>query len=137
MIDGIEPADRPGDSIQFSLFEYVYHQILRKDPEWVARDLFRESYRRHAQQAAAHRYDPSSIGCLLLFTSHEMMLDDLVSRPLAEGDVLSNANTLIYLGKIRDGNRLSRGLYIAKHRGSAADERIVEYKIDDRGLQIA
>ena len=137
VIDGIEPADRPGDSIQFSLFEYVYHQILRKDPEWVARDLLRESYRQHAEQAAAHTYDPTAIGCLLLYTSHEMMLDDLVSRPLAEGDVLANANTLIYLGKIRDGNRLARGLYIAKHRGSAADERIVEYSIDDRGLRIS
>src|SRR5262245_60927914 len=43
VIDGIEPADRPGESIQFNLFEHVYHQILRKDPEWVARDLFRET----------------------------------------------------------------------------------------------
>ena len=25
-----------------------------KTPEWVARDLFREAYRRHAEQAAAH-----------------------------------------------------------------------------------
>jgi hypothetical protein len=137
VIDGIEPADRPGDSIQFSLFEYVYHQILRKDPEWVARDLFREAYRRHAEEAARHSYDPTRIGCLLLCTSHETMLDDLISRPLDEGDVLANANTLIYMGKIRDGNRLSRGLYIAKHRGSAADERIVEYRIDDRGLSVA
>jgi hypothetical protein len=64
------------------------------------------------------------------------MLDDLISRPLDEGDVLSNANTLIYLGKIRDGNRLGRGLYIAKHRGSACDERIVEYVIGERGLSI-
>ncbi len=136
VIDGIEPADRPGESIQFNLFEYVYHQILRKDPQWVARDLLRESYRRYAEQAAAHTYDPAAIGCLLLYTSHEMLLDDLVSRPLEEGDVLANANTLIYMGKIRDGNRLARGLYVAKHRGSAADERIVEYTIDDRGLRI-
>ena len=137
VIDGIEPADRPGDSIQFSLFEYVYHQILRKDPEWVARDLFRESYRRHAAEAAQHTYDPARIGCLLLYTSHETMLDDLISRRLDEGDVLSNANTLIYIGKTRDGNRLGRGLYIAKHRGSAAAERIVEFRIDDQGLSIA
>ncbi|MFH1266473.1 MAG: ATPase domain-containing protein, partial [Planctomycetota bacterium] len=41
VVDGIEPADRPSESIQIELFEYVYHQILRKDPEWVARDLFR------------------------------------------------------------------------------------------------
>lgn len=134
VIDGLEPTDRPSDSIQLNLFEYVYHQVLRKDPEWVARDLFREAYRRHADDAARHTYDPAQIGCLLLYTSHETMLDDLISRPLDEGDVLSNANTLIYMGKIRDGNRLTRGLYIAKHRGSACDERIVEYKIGDQGL---
>ena len=137
VIDGIEPADRPGESIQFNLFEYVYHQVVRKDPEGVARDLFREAYRRHADEAARHLYDPASIGCLLLYTSHETMLDDLISRPLDEGDVLSNANTLIYMGKIRDGQRISRGLYIAKHRGSACDERIVEYTIGERGLWIA
>jgi KaiC/GvpD/RAD55 family RecA-like ATPase len=136
VIDGIEPADRPGESIQFNLFEYVYHQILRKDPEWVARDLFREAYRRHADDAARHTYDQTHIGCLLLYTSHETMLDDLISRPLDEGDVLSNANTLIYMGKMRDGPRMSRGLYIAKHRGSACDERIVEYTIGDRGLTV-
>jgi len=136
VIDGIEPADRPGESIQFNLFEYVYHQILRKDPEWVARDLFREAYRRHAEEAARCTYDPAGIGCLLLYTSRETMLDDLISRPLDEGDVLSNANTLIYMGKIRDGNRMNRGLYIAKHRGSACDERIVEYQINDRGLAV-
>ena len=136
VIDGIEPADRPGESIQFNLFEYIYHQILRKDPEWVARDLFRESYLRHADEAARHTYDPAQIGCLLLYTSHETMLDDLISRPLDEGDVLSNANTLIYMGKIRDGNRVSRGLYIAKHRGSACDERIMEYQIGETGLRL-
>jgi hypothetical protein len=136
VIDGIEPSDRPGDSIQFHLLEYVYHQVLRKDPEWVARDLFREAYRRHADEAAAHIYDPARIGAMLLATSHETMLDDLVSRPLAEGDVLSNANTLIYLGKVRDGNRIGRGLYIAKHRGSACDERIVPFSIGERGLGI-
>lgn len=136
VVDGIEPADRPGESIQFSLFEYVYHQILRKDPEWVARDLFREAYLRHAEEAARHTYAPASIGCLLLYTSHETMLDDLISRPLDEEDALSNANTLIYMGKIRDGNRLARGLYIAKHRGSACDERIVEYRIESGGLKI-
>lgn len=136
VIDGIEPTDRPGESIQFNLFEYVYHQVLRKDPEWVARDLFREAYRRHADEIAKHLYNPSDIGCLLLYTSHETMLDDLISRPLDEGDVLSNANTLIYMGKIREGNRMSRGLYIAKHRGSACDERIVEYRIEAEGLKI-
>jgi KaiC/GvpD/RAD55 family RecA-like ATPase len=136
VVDGIEPAEKPGDSIQFHLFEYIYHQILRKDPEWVARDLFREVYRRHADEAARHTYDPAAVGCMLLYTSHETMLDDLISRPLDEGDVLSNANTLIYLGKIREGDRIGRGLYIAKHRGSPCDERIVPYRIDDGGVRL-
>jgi len=136
VMDGIEPTDRPSESIQFNLLEYVYHQILRKDPEWVARDLFREAYRRHADEATAHCYDPGQIGCLLLCTSHETMLDDLISRPLDEGDVLSNANTLIFLGKVRDGDRIGRGLYIAKHRGSACDERVVPFRIGEQGLSI-
>jgi RecA/RadA recombinase len=136
VMDGIEPTDRPSESIQFNLLEYIYHQVLRKDPEWVARDLFREAYRRHAGEAAAHSYDPARIGCLLLYTSHETMLDDLIGRPLDEGDVLSNANTLIYLGKIREGDRIGRGLYISKHRGSPCDERIVPYRIADRGLTL-
>ncbi len=136
VLDGIEPTDRPSDSIQFNLLEYVYHQILRKDPEWVARDLFRELYRQHAEEVAARAYDPGQIGCLLLSTSHETMLDNLISRPLDEGDILSNANTLIYMGKVRHGDRMGRALYVAKHRGSACDERIVPYRIDDAGLHV-
>src|SRR5690606_16753061 len=134
-IDGVEPVDRPSDSIQFDLFEYIYHQILRKDPEWVARDLFRQQFRENAEAVAAHRYDEKQLGCLLLYTSQASMLDDLISRPLDEGDVLSNANTIIYLGKIREGNRLGRGLYIAKHRGSACSDQIVPYEIGDKGLR--
>jgi len=136
VIDGIEPTDKPADSIQFHLFEYVYHQILRKYPEWVARDLLREASRRHADEAARRIYDPAEIGCLLLCTSQHSLLDDLISRPLDEGDVLSNANTIIYMGKVRAGDRIGRGLYIAKHRGSACDERIVPYQIDEHGLRI-
>ena len=136
VIDGIEPTDRPGDSIQFNLFEYVYQQILRKDPEWVARDLFRERYRLNADQAAQNIYDPRHISCVLLSTSHEAMLDDLISRPLHEGDAISNANTLILMGKTRNGDRVGRGIYIAKHRGSACEERIIPYRIDNGGIVI-
>ncbi len=136
VIDGVEPTDRPHESIQLNLCEYIYHQILRKDPEWVARDLFREQFRLHAQAAASATYDNTSIGCLMLSTSHESMLDDLISRPLSEGDALSNANTLIYMGKTRDGSRIGRGMYIAKHRGSACSDEVVPYRIDDQGLHV-
>lgn len=136
VVDGIEPVDRPSDSIQFELFEYIYHQILRKDPEWVARDLFRQDFRKNAETVAAHVYDPDSIGCMLLYTSHETTLDGLIERPLDEGDALSNANTLIYLGKIREGTRFRRAMYVAKHRGSACTDEILPYTIDDRGLRL-
>ena len=136
VVDGIEPAERPSDSIQFELFEYVYHQILRKDHDWVARDLLRERYRSHAGQVEAHPYDHRQIACLLLYTSPESMLEELISRKLDEGDVLANANTVIYLGKVREANKLAKALYIAKHRGSACGDEIVPYTIADRGLEI-
>lgn len=137
VVDGVEPAERAAESIQFDLFEYVYHQILRKDAEWVARDLFRQHYRVHAAQVEQAAYDPSQVACLLLYTTPETMLEELIVRPLDEGDLLSNANTLIYLGRVRDGNKLGRAMYIPKHRGSACTDEIVPYTIDDRGLRIA
>ena len=41
VVDGVEPTERDADSFQFHLFDYVYHQILRKEHDWLARDLFR------------------------------------------------------------------------------------------------
>lgn len=137
VIDGIEPADRPSESIQFELFEYIYHQILRKDSQWVARDLFRQHYRAYADQIEQHAYQHQEVGALLLSTSHESLLDDLIERPLVDGDILATANTLIYMGKLRDGNKLARGLLISKHRGSVCSDEILRYTIDDQGVRIA
>jgi KaiC/GvpD/RAD55 family RecA-like ATPase len=136
VIDGIEPADRPSESVQHELFEYVFHQILRKEAGWVARDLFRESYRSHAAQIERHAYDCRHIASLLLVTSHESLLDGLIARPLSDGDLLAAANTVIYMGKIREGNQLLRGLYVAKHRGSACSDEISRYTIGERGLTL-
>ena len=136
VVDGVEPAERSSESIQFELFEYVYHQILRKDAEWVARDLFRQHYRANAEQVAAAAYDSADVACLLLYTTPETMLEELIVRKLDEGDLLSNANTLIYLGRVREERKLGRALYVAKHRGSACTDEIVPYAIDDRGLRV-
>jgi len=134
VIGGIEPAERPNQSIQFELFEYVYHQVLRKDSQWVARDLLRQHYRAFASLAEEHAYDWRQTACLLLYTSHEVMLDHLMERPLQDGDLLANATTLIYLGKIRDGAKMARGMFVAKHRGSACREEVARFRIEDRGL---
>jgi KaiC/GvpD/RAD55 family RecA-like ATPase len=136
VIDGIDPADQPREAMQFELLEYIYHQILRKDAEWVARDLFRQDFRQNAERVAQHPYDHRGIGCLMLYTAAESMLDQLIDRPLTEGDWLANANTVIYLGRIREGTRIGRAMYIAKHRGSACADRIIPYRIDERGITL-
>jgi KaiC/GvpD/RAD55 family RecA-like ATPase len=134
VVDGIEPVERASDSFQFHIFDYVYHQILRKESEWVARDLFRAKFRVNEELVNSHTYRQSDIACLLLCTSREVMLDDLVSRPIESGDVLSNANTIIHMGKVREGSRMGRALHVSKHRGSACDEAIVPYEVSERGL---
>jgi KaiC/GvpD/RAD55 family RecA-like ATPase len=136
VIDGVEPTDKASDSFQFHMFDYIYHQILHKEADWVARDLFREHYRANAEQVAEHMYDHNNIGCLLLYTTHDVMLDDMIGRPIESGDMLSNANTVIQMGKIRNGTKMGRALYVAKHRGSSCDERIVPFEINQQGLTL-
>lgn len=136
VIDGIEPTARSADSQQFEMFSYIYHQVLRKDHDWLARDLFRIRYRELEPLVMQHAYETSQISCLLLATSHEVMLEDLIRRPIATGDELSNANTIILMGKIHEGTRMSRALYVAKHRGSPCEESIVPYTITESGLKL-
>lgn len=134
IVDGIEPVHRQGDSIQFELLEYIYYQIVQKDPEWVARDLFRQHYRQWADAIAAHLYPRQAIGCMVLYTSPETSLDAMIEKPLEEGDLLAAANTIIYMGKIREGTRFRRGLYVSKHRGSPCPDEILLYDINDQGI---
>jgi KaiC/GvpD/RAD55 family RecA-like ATPase len=134
VVDGVEPTDKASDSFQMHLFDYVYHQILRKKSDWVARDLFRVKFREQAETVARHAYNHDDIGCLLLATSHDVMLDSLLSRPIESGDALANANTIILMGKVREGSRMGRALHIAKHRGSACDDSIVPFEITEGGL---
>ena len=136
VIDGVEPTDQASDSFQFHIFDYIYHQILHKEHDWVARDLFRVAFRANEERVAQHAYDHQDLSCTLLYTSHEVLLDDLLVRPLQSGDVLSNANTIILMGKVKEGLKMSRALHVAKHRGSACDDAIVPYTITESGLQV-
>ncbi|MEZ6131964.1 MAG: ATPase domain-containing protein [Planctomycetaceae bacterium] len=134
VIDGVEPTEKDSDSFQFHLFDYIYHQILRKDHDWLARDLFRVHFRSQQEIVNQHAYNCRDIGGMLLYTSHEVMLDDLIARPIQSGDVLSNANTIILLGKTRDGNSIGRAMYVAKHRGSNCGDTILPYRITEQGI---
>jgi KaiC/GvpD/RAD55 family RecA-like ATPase len=134
VIDGVEPVERASDSFQFHVFDYVYHQILHKESEWVARDLFRAQFRAQAEAVHAYAYDHRSVACLLLCTSKEVLLEQLLARTVDTGDVLTNANTIILMGKVREGTRMGRALHVAKHRGSACDDSIVSFEIGEHGL---
>jgi KaiC/GvpD/RAD55 family RecA-like ATPase len=134
VVDGIEPADRSSDSIQFEFFEYLYQHVLRKEDEWAARELFRELYRSNEPLVHAHRYDYQAIGCLYLYTTPQVMLDDLLAEPIGEGDVFSNANTVILMGRTREQGKLGRALHVAKHRGSACGDEIQPYHLTAHGL---
>lgn len=134
IVDGIEPTERFSDSIQFEFFEYLYHQVLRKDDDWAAREVLREHFRANAAQVEAHRYNHAAIGCLYLYTTPHVLLDELIAQPIGEGDVFTNANTIILMGRTKEEGRMGRALYVAKHRGSACGDEIVPYRITDRGV---
>jgi KaiC/GvpD/RAD55 family RecA-like ATPase len=134
IFDGLEPTERFSDSIQFEFFEYIYHHVLRREDEWVAREWFREKYRSHAESVLRHRYDHRKIGCLYLYTATQVMLDELMRQPIAQGDIFAGASTIVLMGRTRNNGRLGRAVSIVKHRGSACGEEILPYRITGRGL---
>ncbi len=136
VVDGIEPTDRFADSIQFEFFEYLYHHVFRKEDSWAAREVLRERFRADQSQVDAHPYEFRSIGCLYLYTTPHVLLDDLIAQPITEGDIFANANTIILMGRTRESGRMGRALYIAKHRGSACSDDLIPYTLTDQGLSI-
>ena len=136
VVDGIEPQTNSADSLQLDLLESVYHRMLRKEHDWLAREVFREHFREMSSQVMQHAFDHRASACMVLITTSESMLDQLMTRPLADGDLAAGANTIILMGRVLDAGRMHRALYIAKHRGSAADDRIIPFRIDDSGLLV-
>src|SRR5262249_10326670 len=75
-----------------------------------------------------------AITTLLLVTTEETRLEDLLARKVATGDIGATANTIIVMGSERVGQRVARMLSIVKHRGSAMSDEIAEYRITAEGL---
>jgi len=135
VVDGVEPMDSPADSIQFHLFDEVYRTVIHRDAETLGMEICLPVWK-HREFIDAHRYDHRAITTLLLVTTEETRLEDLVARKVATGDVGATANTIVVMGSERIGNRLGRMLCVVKHRGSAMSDEIVEYKITSQGLEI-
>ena len=137
IVDGIEPQDSASESLQLDLLELIYHRMLRQEHDWLAREVLREKYLENAAKIDRLAYDHQQSSALVLVTTKHSMLDQLMTEPLADGDLAAGANTVILLGRILDGQTMKRGLYIAKHRGSFAEQKVIPFDISDRGIQIS
>jgi KaiC/GvpD/RAD55 family RecA-like ATPase len=135
VVDGVEPMDSPADSIQFQMFNDVYHTIVHRDAETLGMEICLPVWQ-YREFIDAHRYDHTAITTVLLVTTEETRLEDLLARKVATGDIGATANTIVVMGSERVGNRLARMLAIVKHRGSAMTDEIVEYRIGPEGLDV-
>lgn len=132
VVDGIEPCD-PEDSIQLHVVEQLYRTVIHRDAETLGMEVCLPVWR-HRPFIEAHRYDHAAVTTLLLVTTEESRLDDLLARKLAPGDPGAVANTVLVMGRERVGRRLGRFLAVPKHRGSAVTDEVVEFRITGRGL---
>jgi RecA/RadA recombinase len=135
VVDGVEPMDSPADSIQFWMFDELYRKTIHRDAETLGMEICLPVWK-HREFIDAHRYDHASITTLLLVTTEETRLEDLLARKVATGDIGATANTILVLGSERVGSRLARMLCVIKHRGSAMSDEIVEYRVGARGLEL-
>ena len=60
---------------------------------------------KHREFIDAHRYDHTAITTLLLVTTEETRLEDLLARKVATGDIGATANTIVVMGSERVGHR--------------------------------
>jgi KaiC/GvpD/RAD55 family RecA-like ATPase len=134
VVDGVEPMDSPADSIQFYVFDELYRKAIHRDAETLGMEICLPVWK-HREFIASHRYEHTDITTLLLVTTEETRLEDLLARKVATGDIGATANTIIALGSERVGNRLARMLCVVKHRGSAMSDEIVEYRIGASGIE--
>ena len=135
VIDGIEPQDTPGDSLKLDLIELIYHRMLRHQHDWLAREVLREKFLSNQTRVMQHSYDHEHSAAVVLLTTRQSLLEQLIAEPLANGDLAAGANTVILLGRMFEAGHLQRGLYIAKHRGSYAHQHIMPVALCARGAE--
>ncbi len=136
LVDGTEPLDDAADSLQLDLLELVYHRMLNKQHDWLAREVLRENFRQNEAKVNELAYDHREAACLVLVTTKQTMLDQLICQPLADGDLAAAANTMILMGRTQESGKIGRALYIAKHRGSYADHQIMPFAISSTGFHL-
>jgi len=132
VVDGIEPCDT-SDSIQSYLVDEMYRKIIHRDAETLGMEICLPVWQ-HRAFIDAHRYDHAAVSTLLLVTTEETRLEDLIARKVGVNDIGAVANTVVLMGREKVGLRVGRFLCVAKHRGSAMSDEIVEFRVGERGL---
>jgi len=135
VVDGVEPMDAPADSIQVRMFGEIYRTVIHRDAETLGMELCLPVWK-HRAFIDAHRYDHAEITTLLLVTTEETRLEDVLARKVATGDIGATANTIVVMGSERVGQRLARMLCVVKHRGSSMSDEIAEFRIGPTGLAL-
>ena len=135
VVDGVEPMDQPADSIQFWMFDELYRKTIHRDAETLGMEICLPVWK-HRAFIDAHDYDHAALTTLLLVTTEQTRLEDVLARKVAVGDLGATANTIIVMGSERVGQRLARMLSVVKHRGSAMSDEIIEYRIGSGGLEL-
>jgi KaiC/GvpD/RAD55 family RecA-like ATPase len=133
VIDGIEPFASE-DAIQLYLIDELYRKLIHRDAETLGMEICLPVWQ-HRPFIDAHPYDHAAISTLLLVTTEEARLEDVIARKTGAGDVGAVANTVLLMGRQKVGNRLGRFVCAAKHRGSAMSDEIVEFRIGEHGLE--
>ncbi|MBF0170967.1 MAG: hypothetical protein HQK87_07765 [Nitrospinae bacterium] len=108
VVDGLEPTDHAVDSAQYEFFEYLAEQVFHRRPDLLAKEALRENYRRFSPEVERRPYDPRQVTVMAMATAREMSLDAMIDRSLAEGDLYAVANTVILMGRIREGSKIGR-----------------------------
>jgi KaiC/GvpD/RAD55 family RecA-like ATPase len=134
VVDGIEPIASE-DSIQLYLVDELYRKIVHRDAETLGMEVCLPVWQ-HRAFIDAHRYDHGAVTTMLLVTTEETLLADLIARKVGAGDLGAVASTVLLMGREKVGSRVGRFVCVAKHRGSAMSDDIVEYRIGDAGLEL-
>src|SRR5262249_42598681 len=133
VIDGIEPF-ASDDSIQLHIIDELYRKVIHRDAETLGMEICLPVWQ-HRAFIDAHLSDHASVATLALVTTEETRLDDLIARKVGAGDLGAVANTVLLMGREKVANRIGRFVAVAKHRGSAMSDEIVEFRVGDRGLE--
>ncbi len=134
VVDGVDPTEASHESIQLHTFNELYRKIIHQDGDVLGMEILIPVWR-HRGFIEQKRYDHRDVATLLLVTTQETMLDDLIARKVGEGDIGASANTILLMGRRMGQGEVGRALYVAKHRGSACSAEIAEYTITDRGIK--